>query len=391
MPQANSIINLPDLEVEKIEGIATVSIFARSTAKPICPHCKSHQCVIKQTFIRSVRHESIGMRKCFLKIRSHRFKCKRCRRSFNERFGGILRYQRASEPFKEEVFHKHTQGITESALEKALSIGHATIERWYHQIIEREFKERKNNPAPVMLGIDEHFFTRKQGYATTFVNLRNNRVHDVVLGRSEEDLQSYLRALRGRSKTELVFMDLSGTYRSIAKKYFPKAKVVADRFHVIRLINRYFMKSYLQLEPGELSSKGLRKLLRYHHWNLEKEDQKKLDDYLKQHPVLQALYEFKQNLCKILVLKTRTAKQCKKLIPKLTEMISQLEASPVKYLSGLGSTLENWKEEIVRMWRYRKTNSITEGLHTKMEMISRRSFGFKKFENYRMRVRVLCG
>jgi len=31
------------------------------------------------------------------------------------------------------------------------------------------------------------------------------------------------------------------------------------------------------------------------------------------------------------------------------------------------------------------------GFHTKMEMISRRAFGFRNFENYRLRVKVLCG
>ena len=34
---------------------------------------------------------------------------------------------------------------------------------------------------------------------------------------------------------------------------------------------------------------------------------------------------------------------------------------------------------------------ITEGFHTKMEMLSRRAFGFRNFENYRMRVLAQCG
>ena len=32
-------------------------------------------------------------------------------------------------------------------------------------------------------------------------------------------------------------MDLAAVYRAIAKKHFPKAIIVADRFHVIRLVN----------------------------------------------------------------------------------------------------------------------------------------------------------
>jgi transposase len=57
----------------------------------------------------------------------------------------------------------------------------------------------------------------------------------------------------------------------------------------------------------------------------------------------------------------------------------------------LGETLYAWKSEIGRMWRFSRNNSITEGLHNKMEMISRRAFGFRNFENYRMRVLALCG
>jgi transposase len=40
--------------------------------------------------------------------------------------------------------------------------------------------------------------------------------------------------------------------------------------------------------------------------------------------------------------------------------------------------------------RFTKTNSITEGFHTKMQMISRSAFAFRYFENYRLRVKVLC-
>ncbi len=34
---------------------------------------------------------------------------------------------------------------------------------------------------------------------------------------------------------------------------------------------------------------------------------------------------------------------------------------------------------------------ITEGFHNKMEMISRRAYGFRNFENYRLRVLAHCG
>jgi transposase len=56
-----------------------------------------------------------------------------------------------------------------------------------------------------------------------------------------------------------------------------------------------------------------------------------------------------------------------------------------------GNTLRNWSEQIVATWRFTKDNGITEGFHNKMETISRQAFGFRNFENYRLRVKVLCG
>ncbi|HAT9245675.1 TPA: ISL3 family transposase, partial [Legionella pneumophila subsp. pneumophila] len=53
--------------------------------------------------------------------------------------------------------------------------------------------------------------------------------------------------------------------------------------------------------------------------------------------------------------------------------------------------LSAWKDEVARMWRFSKSNGITEGFHRKMKLIQRRAYGFRNFENYRVRVRVLCG
>ncbi|ALC12403.1 2,3-bisphosphoglycerate-independent phosphoglycerate mutase [Sphingopyxis sp. 113P3] len=67
---------------------------------------------------------------------------------------------------------------------------------------------------------------------------------------------------------------------------------------------------------------------------------------------------------------------------------NQFAASPLK---SLADTLTSWLEPVARMWRFSRNNGITEGFHTKMEMISRRAFGFRNFHNYRLRVLALCG
>ena len=86
-------------------------------------------------------------------------------------------------------------------------------------------------------------------------------------------------------------------------------------------------------------------------------------------------------------LRTNPAKLNPKQRHKRNDYFKQ---QPLQPLQTLGKTLYQWREEIVRMWRFTKSNGITDGFHRKMKLIQRRAYGFKNFENYRLRVRVLC-
>ena len=79
------------------------------------------------------------------------------------------------------------------------------------------------------------------------------------------------------------------------------------------------------------------------------------------------------------------------LIEKLKEQVWLLlnDAPPV--FQKLGKTLRLWFVPIIRMWRFTKSNGITEGFHRKMKLIQRRGFGYRNFQNYRLRVLIECG
>jgi transposase len=117
-------------------------------------------------------------------------------------------------------------------------------------------------------GIDEHFFTRKKGFATTLCDLHRHRVYDVVLGRSELSLESYFQRLEGKAQVRVVCMDLATHYRSLVRLHFPNARIVADRFHVIRIINHHFLGCWRDLDPSGSKNRGLLSLMRRHRHNL---------------------------------------------------------------------------------------------------------------------------
>ncbi len=60
-------------------------------------------------------------------------------------------------------------------------------------------------------------------------------------------------------------------------------------------------------------------------------------------------------------------------------MLRDLKQSPFKALASLGKTLTIWKDEVARMWRFTKSNGITEGFHRKMKLIQHRAYGFRNF------------
>lgn len=265
------------------------------------------------------------------------------------------------------------------------------MERWLHRHFDLKFRERQNRPCPEIMGIDEHFFSKKKGFATTMVDIKNHSVFDIVLGRSENALNGYLSRLKGRDHVRLVMMDLSDTYRSIVKRYFPHAQIVADRFHLIRIVQLAFYKTWQRLDPNSKYNRGLISLMRRHHWNLTPEQTTNLQSYLDRIPGLRPVYEFKQALCRLLTWKSLNQSAGKRVVAELLAMIRDLQESSFDLLRTLGNTMSSWIEEIGRMLRYGRTNAMTEGFHNRMEVISRDAYGFRNFNNYKLRVMVLCG
>jgi len=199
--------------------------------------------------------------------------------------------------FRRQIFANHHHGISQKTLAERERLGSATVERWYQELLELKVRERQDASCPRILGIDEHFFSRKDGFATTLCDLGKHRVFDVLLGRSEKALEGDLGQLLGKDQVRVVCMDLATSYRSIVRKHFPKALIVADRFHVIRLVNQQFLASWSQLDPKGRTNRGLLSLVRRHAENLKPDQRHRLMAYLDLHPAFRVIYQFKQRLC----------------------------------------------------------------------------------------------
>ena len=392
MTESEILLGLPHYEITSVtRNDGHLSIWARYAGPICCPDCGNTRLRNKGWCRRTLRHEDFGLRRVVVELSVRKAHCVACGRYFRQPLPGIAPRQRATEAFQKAVCLDHLDGINRSRLGRRKGIGAATVQRYFLRQLNRQFRQTHAPECPQVLGIDEHFFTRRKGYATTFCDLKNRKVYDVVLGRSEAALEPYLNRLGGKDKVRLVCMDLSGVYRAIVRKHFPGAEIVADRFHVVRLVNHHFLACWRDIDPAGARNRGLLSLMRRHRRNLTPEQCDRLAGYLGQHPALEIIHAFKQRLCDLLDYRRRTARQCRKLIPRFLRAVAELRQSRLTQLVTLGDTLQSWSDEIVRMWRYSRNNGITEGFHNKMELISRQAYGFRNFENYRQRVAVLCG
>ena len=123
---------------------------------------------------------------------------------------------------------------------------------------------------------------------------------------------------------------------------------------------------------------------------LKVDQRERLRCYFESSPGMEAIYSFLHDLNDLLRNKAKGKAECRICIAELLDKINQLRETAFKPLRKLGKTLHIWREEVARMFRYTRNNGITEGFHRKMKLIQRRAYGFRNFENYRLRVRVLC-
>lgn len=196
MPRKDIILSLPGFSITKVSGYNPLVIDVNYRRI----HCNGKNLRKKDSFMRLIRHEPVGFRQNLLRLKAHKFYCRDCQRYFNLQFPGVNKHQRATQRLHHHIFHRHTEGASQKSLARDFKIGKATIERWYHKKYQRAHSEIETKHCLPILGIDEHFFSRKQGYATTFCNLKKHKIFDIVKGRSTSELRRYLKQLPGKKR-----------------------------------------------------------------------------------------------------------------------------------------------------------------------------------------------
>lgn len=230
------------------------------------------------------------------------------------------------------------------------------------------------------LGIDEVYLGRKFGFITVVRDLENGTVLFVGKGKGGDALKPFKSRLRRRAKQiEAVAIDMSNAYAAWLRQVVPKAEIVYDHFHVIKLMNERMDKlrrsTMNQLEEEQKKElKGKRYLLLRNQESLSDQAKQELKQLRLQYTNLGTASLMKEYLRNIY----RIANSLSTARKAFTLWCEKAEVSAVSCLKQMAKTIRKRMEGLLAFWKYdRLTNASQEGFNNKIGWLTRQAYGYR--------------
>ena len=375
--------NLKGLILDKLESNENIFLHVRNPKNNFCcTKCERNIKTVYDQKTRTILHGVYGDKKVLLVLKIRRFKCKHCQYVFTEQSPNGVSRKRYDEHFANEaVKHLSTSNFKETSKRYQVS---APV------LISMLKDKRKTETLPdgdIILNVDEHSFSGRD-LKITIGEPRHKKVLDVLQDDRQVTLRRYFKSMpdEAKSRVKEVCIDMKPSYLNVIEEVLPDAKIVVDRFHVVKEMIRQVddIRKILQVN-GCIGDKRINKFL----FSKNKEDLslaeteklKGIFERNKKFSTLHDSYFVKEKVRDMY--NSRNIKQAEK---KLDILLSQLEQYEVGKLKEMRNTLIRWKPYILNLFESRTTNGFIEGCHNKIKLVKRMSYGFRNFENYVLKI-----
>jgi transposase len=242
------------------------------------------------------------------------------------------------------------------------------------------------------LGIDK--IALRQGHQDFVVVLSDLDTHTLI-GMAPARTHAAIKTVLGEwgaevlARIEEVSIDLSGNYRGLVRQLMPQAEIVADRFHVMKLVNDELnqARNAFRRRPDELpegvSPEAAQAALKHSKYALLKPEEALTD---KQHeklaevkavaPKLAAMHESKEAF--------RVWFKAENASEALFGLLDWMATAQSLYPNSV-ATISRWFGEILPYFEHRTTSGVVEGINTRLKLIKRSGYGFRNFERFKLR------
>ena len=383
------------------DDIIFVQLEAKNTSA-ICPRCSHESHRLHQNHRHLVRDLPWNEKEVYLQINSRQFKCKNCGKPFTESID--------IKPFRRSYTIRFAMDIVDRVLVSNISTVSEQVDLSEYQIqhilndVGNILKTKKPENL-VRLGIDEFSLRKGSGsYCAVLVDLDTHEIVGLLKSRKQEEIREILLSWGPEvlERIKVVTMDLYNSFKSIINKMLPDATVVADRFHVMKQVNeeldskrkeeRRNAKSEVKKSKSKSKKKkkeeienvikGSKYPLLKNEIDLQNDQKEKLDEVKAVFPVLGQMHDLKEEFRSIF----EDSEDWNQGTFKLIDWIK----SASSLFSKSCKTIIRWFSEITGYFEHHISNGCVEGINNKIKLIKRCGYGFRNFENFRVRVLLSC-
>lgn len=399
-------LDLEGFEVTASEvADGTLEVDVRSTRRPACHHCGSLDVTGHGRNERRIRDRSCAF-PTVLRWHQRRFMCADCGKTCRERHPEVAGRKSVTNRFRRRLFERAClEPFTDVASSEAVSS--YRVEESFEHHAAAELVDRDVEP-PRVVAIDESAFKRRFRFHTVFSDPERAAVFDLVEGRHKGAVVSGLLKLddQVRAGIETVVMDCHWPFRRAIEELLPQARIVVDKFHIIRAVDAAAQRVRTRLGKRRYRQRighagGIQ---RSHHpannptiyrarWVFLKRSDKLTDSerewletvFESSIPELRVAWLLKEQFATIYDAPDRNEAE-----RRLELWIDHITAAGLPEFLNTWRTLQWWREQILNYFDDRVTNAFAEGITNKIKVMKRRSYGFRDPVRYRHKVLLSC-
>lgn len=315
-------------------------------------------------------------------VNRQRYKCKECNETFFENLPDMN--------VNRSVTNRLINWIQEASLKKTftsvaeeIGVDEKTVRNIFNDYVV-ELEAETEFRTPRWLGLDEVHLLKNYRFVVT--DVENRAVIDILRKRNKSVVIDYLSKLQGIDKVELVAMDMWRPYKDAVNIVIPHAKIVIDKFHVVKLANEALEK-IRKANREKVSAKERRQLMRDRYVLLTRrrdlndfDDQIKLQVWTDKFPLLAQAYELKEQFFDIY-----EAKSADEAYIFYQDWLASVPEELVTYFADLIKAMSNWEEEIFNYFTSPITNAYTESLNRLIKTMNHIGRGYS-FEALRAKI-----
>jgi transposase len=353
-----------------------------------CPACGSSQVHLDEWCPRRWKTVPIGAKSVWIEMDVPKVECQACgaKRRVKLEFAKAKRqYTQSFERYVMELL----QYMTPQDVSRHLGISWDTA----NDIQKRRLGKRFARPKLKRLkhiAIDEIYLGKRNKYITIVLDLDSGAVVFVGDGKGAEALKPFWKRLKSSgAKVKAVATDMSPAYIVAVQRNLPNARLVFDRFHVIKLLNEKLTELRRQLyrEATDLLQKtvlkGIRWLLLKNPENLDEEQDEhhRLDEALNLNHSLAVAYYLKEELR--LFWEQENYHAANRF---LADWCRRADASGIKLLMKFANTLRSHRSGLLAWHSYPISTGPLEGTNNKIKLLQRRAYGYRDKELFKLRI-----